>query len=157
AVVGLPGVEPFMRFVFYGPHQQAIGFDITAALLALVTLAGGFGAAYLVYGARRGAALVADGVLPLRVAAAGFYVERLTELTAQPLLAIAGRVAAFDDEVTTPIETSVGESVDYAAAGLALVRNTRFTRYLAGSLVLIAILALLSVLAATGHLWVHLI
>ena len=158
AVVGLPGVEPFMRFVFYGPHQQAIGFDVTAALLALVTLAGGFGAAYLVCGpARRGAALVADAFLPLRVAAADFYVERLTELTAQPLLAIAGRVAAFDDQVTAPIETSVGESVDYAAAGLALVRNTRFTRYLAGSLVLLVILALLSVLAATGHLWVHLI
>ena len=156
--VGLPGVEPFMRFVFYGRHQQAIGLDAAAAVLALVTLAGGFGAAYLVYGpARRGAALVAEALLPLRVAAAGFYVERLTELTAQPLLAIAGRVAAFDDEVTTPIETSVGESVDYAAAGLALVRNARFTRYLAGSLVVIAILALLSVLAATGHLWVHLI
>jgi hypothetical protein len=158
AVVGLPGVEPFMRFVFYGPHQQAIGFDATAALLALVTLAGGFGAAYLVYGpARRGAALVADAFLPLRVAAEGFYVERLTELAAQPLLAVAGRVASFDDEVTAPIETSVGESVDYAAGGLALIRNTRFTRYLAGSLVLIAILALLSVLAATGHLWVHLV
>jgi NADH-quinone oxidoreductase subunit L len=158
AVVGLPGVEPFMRFVFYGQHQQAISLDATAALLALLTLAGGFGAAYLVYGpARRGAALVVGAFLPLRVAAEGFYVERLTELSAQPLLAIAGRVAAFDDEVTAPIETSVGESVDYAAAGLALVRNVRFSRYLAGSLVLIAILALLSVLAATGHLWVHLV
>ena len=63
---------------------------------------------------------------------------------------------AFDDEVTAPIETSVGESVDYAAAGLAFFRNARFARYLAGGIVVIAILALLSVLAATGHLWVHL-
>jgi len=59
--------------------------------------------------------------------------------------------------VTAPIETSVGESVDFAATGLALLRNARFARYLAGGLVLIAILALLSVLAATGHLWVHLV
>src|ERR1022692_1080245 len=158
AVVGLPGVEPFMRFVFYGRDQQAIGLDATAALLALLTLAGGFAAAYVLFGpARRGAALVADAFLPLRVAAEGFYVERLTELAAQPLLAIAGRVSSFDDEVTAPIETSVGESVDYAATGLALLRNARFARYLAGGFVLIAILALLSVLAATGHLWVHLV
>ncbi len=158
AVVGLPGVEPFMRFVFYGRHQQAIGLDATAALLALLTLAGGFAAAYVLFGpARRGAAIVADAFLPLRVAAEGFYVERLTELAARPLLAIAGRVSSFDDEVTAPIETSVGESVDYAATGLALLRNARFARYLAGGFVLIAILALLSVLAATGHLWVHLV
>jgi len=84
AVVGLPGVEPLMRFIFYGGHQQAISLDATAALLALLTLAGGFGAAYLLFGpARRGAAIVADAFLPLRVAAEGFYVERLTELAAQ--------------------------------------------------------------------------
>jgi len=157
AILGLPGVEPFMRFVFYGRHQQAISLDGTGALVALLTLVIGFGAAYLWYGpTRRAAALAANAVLPLRVAAAGFYVERFTELAAQPLLAIAGRVSSFDDEVTAPIETSVGDSVEYAADGLALVRNARFARYLAGSLVVIAILVVLSVLAATGHLWVHL-
>jgi NaMN:DMB phosphoribosyltransferase len=50
----------------------------------------------------------------------------------------------------------VGESVDEAAALLGAFRNARFARYLAGGLVVVAILALLSVLAATGHLWVHL-
>jgi len=43
----------------------------------------------------QGAAIVADAFLPLRVAAEGFYVERLTELAAQPLLAIAGRVSSL--------------------------------------------------------------
>ena len=157
AVIGLPGLEPFMRFVFDGRHHQAIGVDGTAAVIALLTLAAGLGAAYLWFGpARRGADFAERAVLPLRVAADGFYVERLTELAAQPILAIAARVAGFDDEVTAPIETSVGDSVDSAAAGLAFFRNARFARYLAGGLVVAAILALLSVLAATGHLWVHL-
>ena len=156
-VIGLPGLEPFMRFVFDGRHHQAIGVDGTSAVIALLTLACGLGAAYLWFGpARRAATVMERGILPLRVAAEGFYVERLTELAAQPILAIAARVAAFDDEVTAPIETSVGDSVDYAAGGLAFFRNARFARYLAGSIVVIAILTLLSVLAATGHLWVHL-
>ncbi len=157
AVIGLPGLEPFMRFVFDGRHHQAIGLDGTSAVFALLTLVCGLGAAYLWFGpARRAAAMTERALLPLRVAAEGFYVERFTELAAEPILAIAARVAAFDDEVTAPIETSVGESVDYAAAGLAFFRNARFARYLAGGIVVIAILALLSVLAATGHLWVHL-
>lgn len=167
-LVGLPGLEPFrlgsgriagltfMRFVFYGSHHQSIGLDGTSALIALVALVSGFGAAYLWFGpARRAVSLPTSVVWPLRVVERGFYVERLTELAAQPLLAIAGRVSAFDDEVTAPITTSIGESVDDAATGLAAVRNARFARYLAGGLVVIAILALLSVLAATGHLWVH--
>ena len=71
-------------------------------------------------------------------------------------MAIAGRVSDFDEQVTAPIAASVGESVDEAAALLATIRNARFSRAIAGSLVVIGILALLSVLAATGHLWVHL-
>jgi hypothetical protein len=50
----------------------------------------------------------------------------------------------------------VGESVDDDATLLGAFRNARFARYLAGSLVVVTILAVLSVLAATGHLWVHL-
>ena len=50
-----------MRFVFYGRHQQAIGLDGTGALIALLTLVAGFGAAYVWYGpVRRGAALAAN-------------------------------------------------------------------------------------------------
>jgi cytochrome b len=81
----------------------------------------------------------------------------MTEIAAPPMLAVAGRVSGFDEQVIAPIESSVGESVDYAAIGLATLRNVRFSRYLAGALVVVGILALLSVLAATGHLWVHLV
>ena len=168
-LIGLPGLQPFhlgsariagltfMRFVFYASRPQAIGLDGAAALLALLTLACGFGAAYLGFGpARRSAAVLARVARPLRVAEQGFYVERFTELASGPLLAVADRVSSFDVQVTAPIEVSVGESVDDAAAALSAFRNARFARYLAGSVVVVAILALLSVLAATGHLWVHL-
>ncbi len=168
-LIGLPGLHPFslgskrvagltfLRFVVYGGHPQSIGLDGGAALLALLALVVGLGAAYLVFGpARRRVALPAFAAWPLRVAAEGYYVERFTELAAQPLVAIAGRVSDFDEQVTAPIAASVGESVDEAAGLLATIRNARFSRAIAGSLVVIGILALLSVLAATGHLWVHL-
>jgi NADH-quinone oxidoreductase subunit L len=168
-LVGLPGLEPFhlgsgriagltfMRFVFYGRHFQSIGLDGAAALIALLTLACGFGAAYLWYGpARRQASVAAGALRPLRVAERGFYVERFTELAPEPVLAVAAGVSSFDEQVTAPIAESLGESVDEAAALLGAFRNARFARYLAGGLVVVAILALLSVLAATGHLWVHL-
>lgn|GEM_PF-1568667 len=168
-IVGLPGLQPFhlgsgriagltfMRFVYYGSRPQAIGLDGVAALLALLAAAGGFGAAYLWFNpARKSAVAALSASLPWRIAAQGFSVERGTELAVQPLLIVSSRVSAFDEQVTAPIAASVGESVDEAAGVLAIFRNARFARYLAGSLVVVAILALLSVLAATGHLWVHL-
>ena len=154
-LVGLPGLQPFMRFVFYGQHQQSIGLDGIAVLIALLALAFGFGAAYRWFNPARHPVAAISGSWPLRVTAEGFYVERLTDLAAQPILAIAGRVSSFDEQVTAPIAASVGESVDDAATLVGFVRNARFARYLAGGIVVVAILALLSVLAATGHLWVH--
>jgi hypothetical protein len=100
-------------------------------------------------------AVPAAALWPLRVAERGYYVEGFTELATQPLLAVATRVAAFDDQVIAPITASAGESVDEAAAVVARFRNVRFARYLAASLVVAAILALLTVLAATGNLWVR--
>ena len=35
-----------MRFVFYGNHHQAIGFNAIAPLVALLALAAGIGAAF---------------------------------------------------------------------------------------------------------------
>ncbi|MFZ0129472.1 MAG: proton-conducting transporter membrane subunit [Candidatus Dormiibacterota bacterium] len=169
-LVGLPGLQPFtigsariagltyMRFVFYASHHQSIGLDGIAALLALLVAAGGFGVAYLLFGpARRDVPLPVRAAWPIRIAAQGFYVERLTEIAAPPLLAVAGRVSDFDEQVIAPVEASVGESVDYAALGLGAIRSIRFSRYLAGAVVVVGILALLSVLAATGHLWVRLV
>jgi NADH:ubiquinone oxidoreductase subunit 5 (subunit L)/multisubunit Na+/H+ antiporter MnhA subunit len=168
-LAGLPGLQPFflgskriagltfLRFVFYGGHPQSIGLDGGAVLIALVALVAGLGAAYLFFApGRKRIALPAFAAWPERVAVQGFYVERFTELAAQPLMAIAGRFSDFDEQVTAPVAASVGESVDEAATLLATVRNARFSRALAGGLVVVGILALLSVLAATGHLWVHL-
>jgi NADH-quinone oxidoreductase subunit L len=166
-LVGLPGLQPFtlggriagltfMRFVFYGTHHQAIGFDPLALLVALLALAAGIGIAVFLYSpARRAAADAGPAPWPLRVLEQGFYVEWLTQASAAPLLAVSGRVSDFDAQVTAPLAVSVGESVDLAATGLGSFRNARLGRYLAGAVVVIAILVLLSVLAATGNLWVH--
>jgi NADH:ubiquinone oxidoreductase subunit 5 (subunit L)/multisubunit Na+/H+ antiporter MnhA subunit len=166
-LVGLPGLQPFdlgrriagltfTRFVFYGTHHQAIDVNGIAALVALLTLAAGMALAVFLYGAARPSArTAAPAPLPVRVLQQGFYVEWLTEAGALQLARIASRVSSFDEQVTAPIAMSVGESVDLAAGGLGLFRNARLGRYLAGGLVLIAVLALLAVLAATGHLWVH--
>ena len=157
-IAGLPGAGlTFVRFVNYGSHPQTLGVDGTAAIIALLALAAGFGAAYLWFGPARSGATRSVPALArsLLVAEQGFYVERLTDLAAQPLLAVAGRVSDFDEQVAAPITVSIAESVDLAADGLGAFRNARFARYLAGSVVVVAILALLTVLAATGHLWVH--
>ena len=58
-------------------------------------------------------------------------------------------------QVTAPIAASVGESVDLAAAAARLVPQRPARTLSRGRLVVIAVLVLLSVLAATGHLWVH--
>jgi NADH-quinone oxidoreductase subunit L len=168
-LIGLPGLGPFhlgsarvagltfTRFVFYGIHPQSIGLDGIAALVAVLTLACGFGTAVFWFSPARGRAASATRRLwPLRAAEQGFYVERFTELAAIRLLVVAGRMSAFDEQVTAPIAASIGESVDEGAAALGSFRNARFARYLAGGVLVIAILALLSVLAATGHLGVHL-
>jgi NADH:ubiquinone oxidoreductase subunit 5 (subunit L)/multisubunit Na+/H+ antiporter MnhA subunit len=165
-LVGLPGLQSFSiggrriagltftRFVFYGDRHQQIDFNGVALLIALLTLACGVGVAVYLYSpARRSAARTAS--MPERVLERGLYVEWLTDAAMAPLLAVASRVSSFDEQVTAPIGVSVGESVDLAATGLGVFRNARLARYLAGGLVVIAILALLSVLAATGHLWVH--
>src|SRR4029077_3099003 len=101
-LVGLPGVElfnfggggsaapTFMRFVFYGLHHQGISVDGIALLVALLVLACGFGAAYLWFNPGRNRVVVVRGAWAVRAAAEGFYVERLSELAAEPMLAIAG-------------------------------------------------------------------
>ena len=122
--------------------------------MALLALASGIGVAVFLYSpARRAAAGAAPW--PLRVLERGFYVEWLTQAAAAPLLAVSGRVSDFDAQITAPLAVSMGESVDLAATGLGSFRNARLGRYLAGALVVIAVLVLLSVLAATGNLWVH--
>jgi NADH-quinone oxidoreductase subunit L len=168
-LVGLPGLHPFhigsgrvagltfLRYVFYGNHPQAIDFNGIALLVALLTLIVGGAVAYSVYSpARRAAARSLPVPWLARLLEEGFYVERLTQLAGHAMVVVAARVSSFDEQVTEPISVSVGESVDLTASGLGAFRNARLSRYLAGGLIVVAVLALLSVLAATGHLWVHL-
>jgi NADH:ubiquinone oxidoreductase subunit 5 (subunit L)/multisubunit Na+/H+ antiporter MnhA subunit len=151
-VVGIPGLQ----FVFYGTHHQSIGVNGVAAMVALLTLACGAGlAAFLYAPARRATARAGMAPQAVRAFEEGLYVDWLTQSAVQPLLVVAARVSSFDEEVTASLAASVGESVDLAAGTLARLEKTRPTRYLAGGLIVIAVVTLLSVLAATGHLWVH--
>jgi NADH-quinone oxidoreductase subunit L len=151
-VLGVPG----MRFVFYGNHPQAIDFSAIAAIAAVLTFAAGMAlAVYLYAPARRAGARAGAAPWPVRALEQGLYVEWLTQVAAQPLLAVASRVSSFDEEVTAPLTASVGESVELAASTVGAFRTARLSRHLAGGLIVIGVLALLSVLAATGHLWVH--
>ena len=151
-LVGIPGLQ----FVFYGNHHQSIGINGVAALVALLTLACGSGiAAFLYAPARRATAGAGMAPQAVRVFEEGLYVDWLTQSAMQPLLVVAARVSSFDEEVTATLAASVGESVDLAAGGLGRLEKTLPTRYLAGGLIVIAVVTLLSVLAATGHLWVH--
>jgi NADH-quinone oxidoreductase subunit L len=151
-VLGVPGV----RFVFYGNHPQAIDFSAIAAVAAVLTFAAGMGlAVYLYAPARRAGARARAAPWPVRALEQGLYVEWLTQVAAQPLLAVASRVSSFDEEVTAPLTASLGESVELAASTVGAFRTARLSRHLAGGLIVIGVLALLSVLAATGHLWVH--
>jgi hypothetical protein len=122
-----------------------------------LTLACGFALAGFLYApARRSQAPAGPAPWPVRVLEQGLYAEWLAQTATQPLLVVASRISSFDQEVTAPLALSVGESVELAGTGLGAFRDARLSRYLAGGLLVIAILALLSVLAATGHLWVHL-
>jgi NADH:ubiquinone oxidoreductase subunit 5 (subunit L)/multisubunit Na+/H+ antiporter MnhA subunit len=165
-LIGLPGLQPFtlggrvagltfMRFVFYGNHHQAIGFDAIALMIAFLALAAGLVVAAFLYSPARRTPRTDSAPWPLRVLEQGFYVEWVTQAAAAPLLAVSGGVSDFDAQVTAPLSVSVGESVDLAATGLGSFRNARLGRYLAAAVVVIAVLVLLSVLAATGNLWVH--
>ena len=165
-LIGLPGLQPFtlggrvaeltfMRFVFYGNHHQAISFDAIALMVAFLALAAGLVVAAFLYSPARRTPRTDSAPWPLRVLEQGFYVEWVTQAAAAPLLAVSGRVSDFDAQVTAPLSVSVGESVDLAATGLGSFRNARLGRYLAAAVVVIAVLVLLSVLAATGNLWVH--
>jgi len=112
-------------------------------------------AVFLYAPARRSGARAGAGSWPVRLLEQGLYAEWLTQTATQPLLVVAERMSSFDNEVTAPLAVSMGESVELAASGVGAFRHARLSRYLAGGLLAIAILALLSVLAATGHLWVH--
>lgn len=157
--VGLPGVQrfTFTRFV-YEYSQPTLPVDGWALLICLG--AGVIGATLtalaLAPAWREATQAIAARAAPVTEAGAhGFYLERYAHRLGTPFLAAAGFVRRFDDGVTEALADLAGE-VAAAASGLGVrLRDARTPLYVAGGLAVAAILALLSVLAATGHLWMQ--
>jgi NADH:ubiquinone oxidoreductase subunit 5 (subunit L)/multisubunit Na+/H+ antiporter MnhA subunit len=168
-LAGLPGIAPvhagkvsipgltFTRFVYLGA-RPSLPVDGFALILSLGALALGAVIAMLVFApARRAApAALAQRYEPLlRVVARGFFIERYAHRLGRPLLVAAGFVARFDDAAAQTVGETFALSGNVATSLLSRARTPRTSLYLAGSLAVIAVLALLSVLAATGHFWIH--
>lgn len=158
-LVGLPGVQrfTFTRFV-YEYAQPLLPVDGWALLICLG--AGGLGVALAVLAfapARREAVeRMAAPVAPLtRLAARDFHLERSAHRLGAPFLAAAAFVRRFDDGITETLADLAGAAAAQASGLGVRLRDTRTPIYLAGGLTIVAILVLLSVLAATGHLWMH--
>jgi NaMN:DMB phosphoribosyltransferase len=71
------------------------------------------------------------------------------------VLLAGAAISHFDDSVTDTIADTVAQGSAAAASLVARLRGTRAPVYLAGGVAVIAVLALLSILAATGHFWIH--
>ena len=168
-LVGLPGIGPvhagklsipgltFTRFVYAGP-RPSLPVDGFALVVCLGALAIGSALAMLLFApARRGAtaALATRYETVIRFVARGFLVERYAHRLGIPVVAAGRFVARFDDTVVDSFGEAVGTTSTFTASLLTRARSPRTSTYLAGGLAVVALLALLSVLAATGHFWIH--
>lgn len=168
-IAGLPGIGPvhagrlsipgltFTRFV-YEYNRPALLVDGWALLICLV--AGGLGAVAATFAlspARRAAAsgLVERGEPVARVIMRGFELERVGHRVGAPFLAAGEYVARFDDSITETLSDLVAQGSLLGSDVVSRLRSARTTLYLAGGLTVAGVIALLSILAATGHLWVH--
>ena len=166
-VVGLPGLQSFSlgsrrvagltftRFVFYGDHHQQIDFNGVALLIALLTLACGVGVAvYLLFaGTACGSPRRVDAGADSRA----WPLRRVAHRRGDAAVA-RGRIAVSRASMIRSPRRSRsrwGRASTSPRPGSASSATRGSARYLAGGIVVIAVLALLSVLAATGHLWVH--
>jgi hypothetical protein len=169
-VVGFPGIQPvhagklsipgltFSHFVFFGASRPSLPVDGLALLLSLALLALGIAAAALMFApSRRAATAAATGRFEpaVHVVARVFLLERAAHRAGRPAVRAGALVTAFDQRVVDSVTESLAEAPVLAAASLTRLRPQRPSLYLAGGLVVAGILALLSVLAATGHFWVH--
>ncbi len=169
-LVGLPGLNgggagrthtpglSFTRFVFLGNSPPSLGVDGFALVLVLVALAVGAGLAVLLWSpANRDApAQLAPRVARLtRALSRALYLDRAAHRGGAPVLLAAGAVARFDDAVMDSVGGALGDVPDGAAALTARLRGSRSALFLAGGITVVAVVALLAVLAATGHFWVR--
>ncbi|MBV8444342.1 MAG: hypothetical protein JOZ92_00340 [Candidatus Dormibacteraeota bacterium] len=165
-LVGLPGIAAvgsgksrlpaltFIHLVHFGvPAQTAL--NPAALLIALAVLAAGGAAAFAVFSpARRAAttALVARMSPLVRVTGHDLYVESAARRIGVPFGA-AGRLAeSVDTRVLDSVSDESAQGLSLVAWSLGALRARRQQRQLAGGLVLVALVVLVSILAATGHL-----
>ena len=168
-LVGLPGIGPvhsgtfsvpgltFTRFV-YETVRPSIPVDGLALVIVLAVAAAGGAATWLALDpSRRGAVSVQlDRAGPVvHLVTRGFNLERYAHRLGRPLIAAGGFVSRFDDSVTESLADTVAQGSLLASGLLARTRVRRSPLYLAGGLAVVAVLALLSILAATGHFWIH--
>jgi NADH-quinone oxidoreductase subunit L len=168
-LVGLPGIAPvhsgrlsipgltFTRFV-YEYARPTLPVDGWALLITLAAGVLGVTLALLAFApARRQAtaAMTQPAAGVLRLAERGFNLERYAHRAGVPFMMAAAFVRRFDDGITDTLADLAGDVPARAAALLAGVRRVPSSVYLAGGLTVAFVLALLSVLAATGHFWIH--
>ena len=169
-LAGLPGLQPvhsgklsvpgltFTHFVFFGAHRQALSLDVLALLLALATAALGVGAAWWAFAAqRRGrtSELVSRYERGVRVVARGLFVERVAHRAAHPVLVAAQSVERIDARVAPALADSAAAGTMLAAASLSRLRMVKLNVHLSLGIAVAGVLALLALLAATGHFWIH--
>jgi hypothetical protein len=169
-LVGLPGIQPvhagslsipgltFSHFVYPGGVRPSLPVDYFALLLSLLVLGMGAAAAFALFAPQRRArtAAVTARIEPVvRAATRGFYIERAAHRLGVPFLAAGRLAAAFDETVLDGVTDAAGASTGRIAAAAARVRTVNQSLYLAGGVVVIVVITLISVLAATGHFWVH--
>ena len=168
-IVGLPGIGPvhagrfsipgltFTRFV-YEYARPALPMDGLALVIALAAGAIGAGAAWLLFAPQRRAASTAIGERFPQVVhfvSRDFNLERAAHRIGRPVLVAASFVSRLDDTLLESIGSTVTQSAEAAAALASRARAARSSLYLAGGFAIVSVLALLSVLAATGHFWIH--
>ena len=155
----LPGVSQFTftRFVFEYTRPD-LPVDFLALLVCLGVGALGVAVAALVFAPQRRAAAAplfvrAEPVIDL--VARDFELERYARRLGAPFIAAGAFVSYFDQSVTESLSDLAAQVSEQASALVNRLRSARTSLYLAGGLTVAGVLGLLSILAATGHFWIH--
>lgn len=156
---GLPGVGrfTFTRFV-YEYARPILPVDGFGLLLCLVAGGAGVALAALAFApARRAvsAPLIARAEPVVHLVTRDFELERYAHRLGAPFLAAGEFVSRFDENVTEALADLATQGSAQGSALLARLRSARTSLYVAGGLTVAGVLALLSILAATGHFWIH--
>ena len=157
-LVGLPGIGfTFTRFV-YEYNRPTLPVDGFALLLCLAAGGGGVALAVFAFAPARRAATanaIARAEPLVHLVTRDFELERYAHRIGHPFVAAGAFVSRFDESVTESLADLAGQGSAQASALLSRLRSARSSLYLAGGLAVVGVLALLSILAATGHFWIH--